>query len=182
MAYVLGAAIIGAAGIGLFLTNPKDQGKGQARVAAENTELPPGHPPTTPGDDPGGAMPPGHPAVGNDMPPGHPAVGNEMPPGHPGTGSGEPAQGDAAKNVSGEVLETIQVSSYTYVRLKTEQGEAWAAVGKTELQKGQKIEIQRVTLMHDFSSPTLGRTFKEIYFGNLAPTQPHGDKAGGAAL
>ncbi len=186
MAYVLGAAIIGAAGIGFFLTNPKQPQVDHPSVVAEDPALPPGHPPTDMEAEPGGAMPPGHPAVGdepNAMPPGHPQVGSApgAPPGHPGAEMAQPAQGDAAKNVSGEVLETIQVSSYTYVRLKTDQGEAWAAVGKTELAKGQRVEIQRVTLMHDFSSPTLGRTFKEIYFGNLAPAEPRGDKPGAAA-
>lgn len=183
MAYVLGAAIIGAAGIGFFVTTPKEPQAERPSVAAENPQLPPGHPPTEPGVDPADDLPPGHPPMGNadPMPPGHPPVGSgtDLPPGHPGADAPkEPARGDAAGNVSGNVLETIQVSSYTYVRLKTEKGEVWAAVGKTELEKGQHIEIQRVTLMQDFSSPSLGRTFKEIYFGVLGPTKPRGDAAG----
>ncbi|MGE0327633.1 MAG: hypothetical protein AB7K71_34040 [Polyangiaceae bacterium] len=183
MAYVLGAAIIGAAGIGLFVTTPKDQPKQQqVRVAAENADLPPGHPPTGGAVDESEELPPGHPAVGDeqqDMPPGHPQVGSatDLPPGHPEAAAAPaPAQGDAAGDVSGEVLETIQVSSYTYLRLKTPKGEVWAAVGKTDLSKGQHVDIQRATLMHDFSSPTLKRSFKEIYFGMLAPTKPRGDK------
>jgi hypothetical protein len=39
--------------------------------------------------------------------------------------------------LAGEVLEVKDVESYTYLRIKTKDGETWAAVGKAPVKKGQ---------------------------------------------
>ncbi len=82
----------------------------------------------------------------------------------------------ASDVVSGQVLEVKDVESYTYLRLKTSQGETWAAVGKASVKPGSKVTIEHVMTMHNFESKSLKKTFAVILFGNLAGGEgsPHG--------
>ena len=73
-----------------------------------------------------------------------------------------------ASTVTGEVLEVKDVESYSYLRLKTKDGETWAAVGKAPVKKGVKVTIENVTVMNDFESKSLKKTFPTILFGTLA--------------
>ncbi|MBU1689301.1 MAG: OB-fold nucleic acid binding domain-containing protein [Gammaproteobacteria bacterium] len=81
----------------------------------------------------------------------------------------------AATVVKGEVLEAKDVESYTYLRLKTRDGETWAAVNKTSLKKGAEVTIENVMVMKNFESKSLKKTFPTIVFGTLGG-------AGGSAL
>lgn len=78
--------------------------------------------------------------------------------------------GDNGPGLSGAVLETLPVSNYTYLRLSTSAGEVWAAVPSANVAVGSQVAIANATRMDDFKSSTLKRTFKEIYFGTLAPS------------
>ena len=78
-----------------------------------------------------------------------------------------PAQAVVLK---GEVLEVKDVESYSYLRLKTAQGEMWAAVGKTPIKKGAKVTIENVMVMTNFESKAMKKTFPKIVFGTLAGT------------
>jgi hypothetical protein len=69
--------------------------------------------------------------------------------------------------LGGEVLETIPVSKYTYLRLRSTGGEIWAAVPSADVAIGSHVTIANATLMDDFKSATLNRSFKVIYFGSL---------------
>ena len=82
-----------------------------------------------------------------------------------------------AEVLKGEVLEVKDVESYTYLRLKTADGETWAAVGKAPLKKGAKVTIENVMVMTNFESKALKKTFPKIVFGTLAGT---GAKVAGA--
>lgn len=73
--------------------------------------------------------------------------------------------------VTGEVLETVDVESYTYLRLKTGDGETWAAVTKAAVRKGDKVSIENVMVMRNFESKSLKRTFPTILFGSLGGTE-----------
>jgi len=73
----------------------------------------------------------------------------------------------SASGVSGEVLEVKEVESYTYLRLKTKDGETWAAVGKAAVKKGDKVTIENASVMKNFESKSLKRTFPTILFGSL---------------
>jgi hypothetical protein len=86
-----------------------------------------------------------------------------------------PAAEDGA--VSGEVVETLPVSKYTYLRLRGSDGEIWAAVPSASVAIGSRVTISNATRMDDFKSATLGRSFKAIYFGTLAapPSASSGD-------
>ncbi len=70
--------------------------------------------------------------------------------------------------VSGTVLETMDASEYTYMRLKTASGETWAAVNKTKVAKGDAVTVTNAMVMDGFQSKTLNRTFDHILFGVLA--------------
>ncbi|MBS0335465.1 MAG: nucleotide-binding protein [Proteobacteria bacterium] len=78
----------------------------------------------------------------------------------------------------GEVLETKEVPPYTYLRLKTKDGEVWAAVNKAPLKKGAQVTIENTMVMSNFESKALKKTFDRIVFGTLAGTGP---AAAGAA-
>jgi hypothetical protein len=76
--------------------------------------------------------------------------------------------------VAGEVLETRDVESYTYLRLKTAQGETWAAVPTTTVKKGAKVAIENPMVMNNFQSKALKKTFDKVVFGTLAGQVPAG--------
>ncbi|HVO49841.1 MAG TPA: nucleotide-binding protein [Thermoanaerobaculia bacterium] len=69
--------------------------------------------------------------------------------------------------VSGAILETMDASEYTYLRLKTSSGEVWAAVSKTKVKKGDTVTVTNAMVMDGFQSKTLNRTFDHILFGVL---------------
>jgi hypothetical protein len=88
--------------------------------------------------------------------------------------------------LKGEVLETQNVEGYTYLRLKTAQGEAWAAVPTSTVKKGAQVAIGNPVVMQNFESRTLKKTFDKIVFGQLvepgAPlATPHGAAAAAPA-
>jgi len=70
--------------------------------------------------------------------------------------------------LAGELLESIPVDKYTYLRLRTPSGEVWAAVPTAKLAIGSQVSVENAARMDGFKSKTLGRTFDVIYFGNLA--------------
>ncbi len=73
----------------------------------------------------------------------------------------------AGSVVKGKVLEVMDVPGYTYLRLKTDDGETWAAVSSAQVKKGAKVTITNATVMSNFESKTLKRTFPTILFGAL---------------
>ena len=73
--------------------------------------------------------------------------------------------------ITGEVVETLNVDSYTYARLKTSDGEIWAVVPKTELKNGSRITIGSAMTAESFESKALKRKFDRLVFGELVPAQ-----------
>ena len=69
---------------------------------------------------------------------------------------------------SGKVLEAIDASSYTYLRLATDSGEVWVAVNQGTFKVGQSVEIEPSTTMKNFESKQLHRKFDSIVFGSSA--------------
>jgi DNA/RNA endonuclease YhcR with UshA esterase domain len=87
----------------------------------------------------------------------------------------------AAPSVQGEVLETLDADVYTYLKLKTKQGEVWAAVNKAPVKKGAQVTIENPMLMTNFESKTLKRKFDKILFGTLGGTAAAGTTPGKSA-
>lgn len=92
----------------------------------------------------------------------------------------------AAEGLKGTVAERLEAPNYTYLRLTTAQGEAWAAVPTTTVAVGAEVVISNPMPMENFASKTLNRTFPLVYFGasadapGAAPAAaaPHGDLGG----
>src|SRR5207237_214333 len=51
---------------------------------------------------------------------------------------------------------------------KTKDGETWAAVNKSPVKKGAEVTIENASVMQNFESKSLKKTFDTIIFGNLA--------------
>jgi len=79
-----------------------------------------------------------------------------------GTASSSPA----ARTVSGTVVETMDASSYTYVRVDTGDGEIWAAASRFEVAAGDRVTVPLEMPMKAFHSDTLDRDFDLIYFAS----------------
>jgi hypothetical protein len=82
--------------------------------------------------------------------------------------TGEPAaSGKVLGSITGTVLEALDAAGYTYLCLKTPDGEIWAAVQKANVKKGSEVTVVNGTPMDGFESRTLKRKFDHIVFGNL---------------
>jgi len=100
------------------------------------------------------------------------ACGNDAPETNPSTQAGSQSQvlvqthsDPQLAEFSGKVVEKQDVSVYTYVRLDDGEGnQVWAAVPQTQLEIGEQIALQGGTVMTNFSSKTLNRTFESIVF------------------
>ena len=74
----------------------------------------------------------------------------------------------ATPPVSGKVLEIHEVQNYTYLRLRTGDGETWAAVGKASVKVGADVRIADPMVMTNFESKALGKKFDRIVLGTLS--------------
>lgn len=86
------------------------------------------------------------------------------------------ANPNEAPPLKGKVLEVTQVESYTYLRLNTKDGEVWAAVAKATVKKGANVSIENITVMNNFESKTLKKTFPTILFGTLGTSTANARK------
>ncbi len=98
---------------------------------------------------------------------------------------------DAANILTGVVQEVIQVSSYTYLKVKEGDVESWIAIPKTNIAVGEKISYGNVQEMPNFYSKELQRTFEMVYFVSAVRResepvadnrQPHPQKAAAEKL
>lgn len=87
-----------------------------------------------------------------------------------GAGSAQPAPAAAApvevREISGEVIQTEDVPSYTYVQVDTGDEVVWAAAPSTPVEVGDRVHLGDAAPMREFYSPTLLRTFDWIYFAS----------------
>ena len=73
----------------------------------------------------------------------------------------------------GKVLQKIDAAGYTYLEIEEKGQKLWVAVLKTEVQKGDTVEIPESPMMVNFTSKTLKRTFDEILFaGGIRIVKP----------
>lgn len=115
-----------------------------------------------------------------------PAAAAEAPPA-PGVHGGAPAmpQAPAASSQQGTVQETMDASSYTYMRVETAQGSVWVAAMQMPVNVGDRVEFSG-SVMPNFHSSTLDRTFETLVLANSAhvlgadgqPTAPPGHAPG----
>ncbi len=85
---------------------------------------------------------------------------------------------ESAGQLVGTVMESQEAAGYTYVRLKTPDGERWAAVAQSKVATGQSVKVDVQMVASNFESKTLNRKFDTIAFGTIAgrptaaPSQP----------
>jgi len=64
----------------------------------------------------------------------------------------------------GKVLEVINVAGYTYLHLEGKDKKEWIAGKASEVKEGDVVRYSKGSIMHNFFSKTLNRTFPEILF------------------
>jgi len=72
------------------------------------------------------------------------------------------------RTIQGDIAEVQNAAGYTYLRVKTKDGEAWAAVPKADVKVGAKVTIESSMTMEKFESKSLKKKFDKIAFGVLA--------------
>jgi hypothetical protein len=82
--------------------------------------------------------------------------------------SAKPGVAAEVTGLTGTVLETMDAAGYTYLKLKTAEGETWAAINETKVAKGSTVTVVNPMPMDGFESKTLKRKFDHIVFGTLA--------------
>jgi len=88
-----------------------------------------------------------------------PATPGAAPASMPGA-AGQPA----VETITGDVAETMDASTYTYLRVKTGKGDVWVATAKMKIAVGEKVVVPLESEMRDFHSASLNRDFPVIYF------------------
>lgn len=78
--------------------------------------------------------------------------------------SAPPIGSEQESATRGQVVETINVSNYTYVRVNTGDREIWAAAPAFQVQVGDTVVLGEGLPMINFYSSALKRTFERIYF------------------
>lgn len=65
---------------------------------------------------------------------------------------------------SGTVIETLNSAGYSYIHVEENGARIWLAAPQSVIEKGQHISWSSARPMRNFNSPSLNRTFDEIYF------------------
>lgn len=97
----------------------------------------------------------------------------------------KPMQEEVLGNISGKVVETMNAAGYTYICVEKNKMQTWVAVPEMKVTVGSKMSFQPGSVMPNFTSKTLNRTFDSIVFspgpvaagGQAAPAMPGGDPA-----
>jgi len=66
----------------------------------------------------------------------------------------------------GKVLSITPVMGYQYLKVDENGTKLWVAIASAPVKMGDTIGYDKRTVMHDFKSKALGKTFKEIIFAN----------------
>ncbi len=69
----------------------------------------------------------------------------------------------------GEILEVKDIKDYTFLKMKDPTDTAWVAVSRTskQLEAGESVQISNASVMSNFISKTLNKTFDLIIFGQV---------------
>lgn len=94
-----------------------------------------------------------------------PSHGHAPAPAAPGSGQGVAAA--APQTLTGAVLEQKDAGGYTYLRLKTAHGEAWAAVKQAKVAVGATVTVLVQMTAENFESKALGKTFDRLAMGTI---------------
>ena len=70
------------------------------------------------------------------------------------------------RRITGTVVTTSSVGSYTFVQIDTGDGVVWAAAPRTQVKEGDTVLLPDGSPMPEFYSPSLDRRFDLIYFAS----------------
>jgi len=70
--------------------------------------------------------------------------------------------------LTGKVTETMDAANYTYIKVEKDGKFGWSAVPGSEFSVGDEVEVLPGTVMGQFTSKSLKRTFNQIYFASGA--------------
>ncbi|MEK6742957.1 MAG: DNA-binding protein [Nitrospirota bacterium] len=89
---------------------------------------------------------------------------------------------DPNAGLSGKVVETMDAGGYTYVCLEKNGKKTWVAVSQMKVAVGSMMTFQPGSVMQNFTSKSLGKTFDSIIFsgGPAAGSAPAVKPAAGA--
>ncbi|MBW2742209.1 MAG: hypothetical protein JRE64_26005 [Deltaproteobacteria bacterium] len=80
--------------------------------------------------------------------------------------------------LSATIIESKDVTNYTYLLLEDKTGKVWAAIPKTPVKTGDEIAITDIAVMKDFHSKTLEKTFDLILFAVPSKECPFNESGG----
>jgi len=80
--------------------------------------------------------------------------------------------------LSATIIESKDVTNYTYLLLEDKTGKIWAAIPKTPVKTGDEIAISDIAVMKDFHSKTLEKTFDLILFAVPSEGYPFKESGG----
>jgi len=94
---------------------------------------------------------------------------------------------DTGSALSGKVTETMDAGGYTYICIENAGKKTWLAVPQTQVIVGQQLSFSPGSVMSNFTSKSLGRTFDSIIFsGGIVSgggaAAGHGGAAGDAGM
>jgi hypothetical protein len=100
-----------------------------------------------------------------------------LPEGHPKTDAAAlaapapAAPAVVAAPITGKVVETMNAGGYTYICLEKDGVKTWAAVPAFKVSVGQELTLAPGSVMNNFVSKSLNRTFDKIIFTNRPETK-----------
>lgn len=122
---------------------------------------------------PAGQLPAGHPPIGGNAAPTGAApaptgAAASLPPSLTGApASAPPAPAAQDPLITGKIVEAMDVTEYTYMRVQTATGDEWVAISKTPVKVGDQVSVASNVVMENFPSRSLNRTFPRLTMGML---------------
>jgi hypothetical protein len=98
----------------------------------------------------------------------------------PAVKSSAPGQKKSTATQTGKVLEVINASNYTYLRVDTGREKLWLAAPQLKIKPGEKVTFDTGLPMKNFQSKSLNRTFDTVYF--VEGVGREGDKTAGQTV
>jgi len=72
----------------------------------------------------------------------------------------------ALDGLSGKVIETLESGGYTYINIEKDGNKTWVAIPQTKVSVGQEMSFKPGSVMTNFTSKSLNRTFETIIFSS----------------
>jgi hypothetical protein len=127
-----------------------------AQAASTSAAMPEGHPSMPSFSVPAGAIPDGHPSIPTSaMPEGHPSIEDA---------AGAPSASATNLPNEGKVVDVRNASGYTYVEVTYKDATRWLAAPRVDVAKDAMIRYGNGSVMKDFFSKSMNKTFPEILF------------------